>query len=68
MPEEINRRLKDVISDWFFVTESSGVRNLAAEGAPPSRVHLVGNVMIDTLFTSLARLDRGDPRGAARVS
>jgi UDP-N-acetylglucosamine 2-epimerase (non-hydrolysing) len=50
MPEEINRKLTDQISRWLFVTEESGVENLAREGIPADRVHLVGNVMIDTLL------------------
>ena len=49
MPEEINRVLTDSISDLLFVTEQSGVINLAKEGIKGNRVHLVGNVMIDTL-------------------
>jgi UDP-N-acetylglucosamine 2-epimerase (non-hydrolysing) len=49
MPEEINRILTDSISRWLFVTERSGVVNLAREGVPGERVFLVGNVMIDTL-------------------
>ena len=50
MPEEINRILTDAISDRLFVTERSGLENLAREGVPPERVHFVGNVMIDTLL------------------
>lgn len=49
MPEEINRILTDRISDFHFVTEASGVRNLKTEGHSRS-IHLVGNVMVDTLF------------------
>lgn len=55
MPEEINRILTDSISDLLFCTEPSGVENLAREGAPPEKVHLVGNVMIDTLRKQLPR-------------
>ena len=50
MPEEINRVLTDRISDWLFVTEPSGVENLRNEGVDASRIHFVGNVMIDTLL------------------
>ena len=50
MPEEINRVLTDTISDLLFCTEKSGVENLIAEGVPPSKIHLVGNVMIDTIL------------------
>lgn len=50
MPEEINRVLTDAISDLLFVTEPSGVENLRREGIRGRRVHLVGNVMADTLL------------------
>jgi UDP-N-acetylglucosamine 2-epimerase (non-hydrolysing) len=56
MPEEINRKLTDAISDLLFVTEESGMRNLSAEGVPVERCFLVGNVMIDTLLHNLARI------------
>jgi UDP-N-acetylglucosamine 2-epimerase (non-hydrolysing) len=52
MPEEVNRRLTDAVSDLLFVSEPSGVDNLRAEGVDASRVHLVGNVMIDTLLAA----------------
>jgi UDP-N-acetylglucosamine 2-epimerase (non-hydrolysing) len=49
MPEEINRRLTDAVSEYLFVTEESGCRNLLREGVEPAKLHLVGNVMIDAL-------------------
>lgn len=49
MPEEINRVITDLISDLLFVTEQSGIDNLAKEGISDGKVHFVGNVMIDTL-------------------
>ena len=49
MPEEINRLLTDAIADHLLVTESSGVDNLRREGIDDKKVHLVGNVMIDSL-------------------
>ncbi|MCH7995448.1 MAG: UDP-N-acetylglucosamine 2-epimerase (non-hydrolyzing) [Planctomycetes bacterium] len=55
MPEEINRLLTDAVSEMLFVTERSGLENLAKEGVAPSRVHFVGNVMIDTLLRSRER-------------
>lgn len=55
MPEEINRVLTDAISDWLFVSEPSGMRNLLAEGVANERIHFVGNVMIDTLLANLER-------------
>lgn len=50
MPEEINRLLTDAISDYLFVTEPSGVANLRKEGVDEKKIHLVGNVMIDSLI------------------
>ena len=55
MPEEINRLLTDAVSEMLFVAERSGLENLAKEGVAPSRVHFVGNVMIDTLLRSRER-------------
>ena len=60
MPEEVNRVLTDALSEWLFVTERSGLENLRREGAPDGRVYFVGNVMIDTLLASRARIE-GSP-------
>jgi UDP-N-acetylglucosamine 2-epimerase (non-hydrolysing) len=60
MPEEINRKLTDAICDLLFVTEESGIRNLRAEGVASEKIVLVGNVMIDNLMASLARIDGGE--------
>ena len=49
MPEEINRLVTDAISDLLFITEPSAQANLEREGVDKSRIHYVGNVMIDTL-------------------
>lgn len=55
MPEEINRVMTDAVSTWLFVTEEAGQDNLLREGVAAERVHLVGNVMIDTLLGHLER-------------
>ncbi|WP_343233342.1 non-hydrolyzing UDP-N-acetylglucosamine 2-epimerase [Streptomonospora sp. PA3] len=57
MPEEVNRRLTDQLSDLCFATSPEAVGHLAAEGVGVHRVHLVGNPMIDTLLGSLDRFD-----------
>jgi UDP-N-acetylglucosamine 2-epimerase (non-hydrolysing) len=49
MPEEINRLLTDAVSDQLFVTEESGRANLLREGIDAGKIHMVGNVMIDSL-------------------
>jgi UDP-N-acetylglucosamine 2-epimerase (non-hydrolysing) len=57
MPEEINRVLTDAISELLFCTEASGVANLLREGVAAQKIHLVGNVMIDTLLRHRARAE-----------
>ncbi|HUP85936.1 MAG TPA: UDP-N-acetylglucosamine 2-epimerase (non-hydrolyzing) [Acidimicrobiales bacterium] len=59
MPEEVNRVVTDRLSRWLLVPSPDGVENLLAEGAERDRIHLVGNVMVDTL---LANLDRARAR------
>lgn len=55
MPEEINRILTDQISDLLFTTERSAEANLLREGIDASKIHFVGNVMIDTLLYNAGR-------------
>lgn len=57
MPEEINRRVTDVLSDFLFAPSRRAVDNLRREGLEEERIHFVGNVMVDTLtrFRSRAR-------------
>jgi UDP-N-acetylglucosamine 2-epimerase (non-hydrolysing) len=72
MPEEINRLLTDQISDLLFTPSEDGNRNLRMEGVAPEKVHLVGNVMIDTLVRLLPyaseRLPKGIPERYALVT
>lgn len=62
MPEEINRVVTDRLSDFLFAPSPDGVDNLRAEGYRDDQIHLVGNVMVDTL---LANLERARARGVA---
>jgi UDP-N-acetylglucosamine 2-epimerase (non-hydrolysing) len=55
MPEEVNRVVTDRVSDYLFAPSQDGVTNLRAEGYRHDQIHLVGNVMVDTL---LANVDR----------
>ncbi|MEM8884425.1 MAG: UDP-N-acetylglucosamine 2-epimerase (non-hydrolyzing) [Planctomycetota bacterium] len=55
MPEEINRVITDRISDLLLTPSPDGDANLEAEGIPADRVHLVGNIMIDSLLEHLER-------------
>lgn len=55
MPEEINRLVTDQLSDLLLTPSADADRNLLAEGVPASRIRMVGNVMIDSLFRQLER-------------
>jgi UDP-N-acetylglucosamine 2-epimerase (non-hydrolysing) len=55
MPEEINRRVTDSISDLLLVSEESGCRNLNREAFGAGKMRLVGNLMIDSLHYNLPR-------------
>ena len=55
MPEEINRLLTDQIAELLFTPSADADANLIAEGIPPERIHLVGNIMIDSLLRNSER-------------
>lgn len=57
MPEEVNRKLTDVVSDYLFTTSRNANENLRREGIPEHKVFFVGNVMIDTLLRYHSRVD-----------
>jgi UDP-N-acetylglucosamine 2-epimerase (non-hydrolysing) len=61
MPEEINRLVVDRLADLLFTPSADGDENLLREGIPPARVHLVGNVMIDTLVRLLPQAEERWP-------
>ncbi len=50
MPEEINRVLTDQISDYLFVPSAAEKKILRGEGIAANKIHVVGNVMADTLL------------------
>lgn len=55
MPEEINRILTDQIAEFLFTPSYDANENLMREGVSREKIHLVGNVMIDTLVHLLPR-------------
>ena len=50
-PEEIYRRLADVLSDHYFAPTSGASANLLAEGVPKERVNVTGNTVVDAVLT-----------------
>lgn len=58
MPEEINRIATDSISNYYFVTEQSGIDNLKKSGISDEQIFFVGNTMIDSLFYALPKAEK----------
>ena len=62
MPEEINRIVTDRLSDLLFTPSEDGNFNLAKEGVEAGKIHLVGNVMIDSLVQLLPAAKKAIPK------
>ena len=57
-PEEINRRLTGVLTDFHFAPTERTKENLIAEGIPEENIFVTGNTVIDALFMTLERLKK----------
>ena len=55
MPEEINRIVADAFADVLLAHSDEALANLDREGIDPTRIHLVGNTMIDSLVACETR-------------
>jgi UDP-GlcNAc3NAcA epimerase len=66
-PEEINRRVSDVLSDVIFCCTKTDVENLEREGYEPGRVELSGDLMKDALLITLEKYDIKPVRGDYHV-
>ena len=49
-PEEVNRRLTSVITEFHFAPTPWAGRNLLKEGIPPEKIWVTGNPVIDALL------------------
>jgi len=67
MPEEFNRVITDELSELLFVTEQSGLDNLEREEKPASRIHFVGNTMIDTLVAFTPQIEASPVLGELKL-
>ena len=66
MPEEINRILTDQLSDLLFTPSADGDENLLREGIDAAKIHLVGNVMVDSLVRLLPQAEAHFPPDLSR--
>jgi UDP-N-acetylglucosamine 2-epimerase len=54
-PEEINRRIADLLADAYFAPTEKSRQALLSEGIAPGLVHVTGNTVIDALKDVAAR-------------
>ena len=55
-PEEINRRLADVLADLYFAPTEHSRENLLREGVSPEAILVTGNTVVDALLMTVNRL------------
>lgn len=60
MPEEINRLVTDVLADQLWTPSPDANENLLREGIAPEKIHLVGNIMIDSLEMMRPKIEHQD--------
>ncbi len=56
-PEEMNRRVTDVMASWHFAPTQQALDTLVREGVNPERIRLTGNTGIDALLNVKQRLE-----------
>jgi UDP-GlcNAc3NAcA epimerase len=66
-PEEINRRVSDVLADIIFCCTKTDVGNLEKEGYEPDRIDFSGDLMKDALLMTLKKYDMELSRGDYHV-
>lgn len=54
-PEEINRRITDVITDFYFAPTEFNRDNLRKENVPDEKIFVTGNTVIDALHMAVAQ-------------
>jgi UDP-N-acetylglucosamine 2-epimerase (non-hydrolysing) len=60
-PEEINRRITDLLADLYFAPTEVNRQNLLREGVPDQAVVLTGNTIVDALQMTVQRLRQVEP-------
>jgi UDP-N-acetylglucosamine 2-epimerase (non-hydrolysing) len=68
MPEEINRLVTDRLANLLLTTSRDADVELLREGRDASDVVFVGNVMIDTLMSTMSSINSTEARRRLKVS
>lgn len=64
-PEEIFRRVVDLVADLYFVPTERARQNLLQEGCAEAAVHVTGNTVVDALLQVQSWLERSPSRDTA---
>lgn len=67
-PEEINRRVADVLSDILFPVTQDAFDNLVDEGHDQASIYLAGDIVLDALQQAMAENDISCERGDYHVA
>lgn len=63
-PEEMNRRVTDLVSSYHFAPTARSAAALRAEGIADERIHVTGNTVVDALHWMARRDPLGEDRGS----
>jgi UDP-N-acetylglucosamine 2-epimerase (non-hydrolysing) len=66
-PEEMFRRLTDVLSDLYFSPTEAARLNLLNEGVEPSQIYVTGNTVVDSLRLIRPTLGRAEEPTLRRI-
>ena len=66
-PEEMNRRVIDLMATHYYAPTSQSRDNLLRESVPAERIHVTGNTVIDALLMATGRI-RDDAALALRLA
>lgn len=58
MPEEINRKVADVCSSFYFVPTEESAVNLSLEGINREKIFITGNTIVDASFRNLEIVEK----------
>lgn len=67
-PEEIFRRMTDVLSDWYFAPTARSADHLLQENVPEHQVFVTGNPVVDALHRFDPSREVDDPTLAAAIA
>jgi len=61
-PEELNRRIVDTLSHWYFAPTQAASDNLKAERVATDRIFVTGNTAVDALNMAVAMVRQSPPQ------